>query len=89
MRAGVYAVVGGVEYRAFTQPPMDVVGLVVPGDRPQPPGFVRDVAADGTGRWLRRVPRASVDRVYEVHTWALYGKGFPVYVAHAHDDGGF
>ena len=94
MKAGQYAVVGGVEYVARFSRGSDGVGLVVPGDQTRPEGFEYDERFG----WWRRVPWSSVERIVEVETWArdaeghalrirVPPRGTAVFVAHSRDRG--
>ena len=66
MRAGEYAVYGGVEYRARIQPETAI--LVLPQTQPYPDGWVRSQG----NRWKRKVPRASVAQLFSVKTFCSF-----------------
>lgn len=85
MKAGKYAVVEGREYQAGFAPNVTALSLIVPGSAPQPPGFEWSPAMGG--RWVRKVPRSSADRLFEVETWALLDGRFPVEVGLVTADG--
>ena len=77
MRVGKYAVVDGVTYKArFTAGQGPGVGLIVPRDQPQPPGFVED---ERYGWWARR-SWDEVDEAYEIEVWARAPGGWVVQV---------
>lgn len=85
MRAGAYAVVGGVTYRS-THADGTPVRLLAPLTDPQPPGFEQDKYR----RWSRRVERSELSRTFVVETTAVW-KGRQVDVRavlgnHAHSE---
>ena len=77
MRAGRYAVVGGVTYQAYFSASSPTVGLIVRGDRPS-----EDFAWDDRmgGRWYRSVRRDVCSRLFDVATSAYWRGQFPVSV---------
>ena len=77
MRAGRYAVVGGVTYQASFSASSPTVGLIVRGDRPS-----EDFAWDDRmgGRWYRSVRRDVCSRLFDVATSAYWRGQFPVSV---------
>ncbi|WP_413452997.1 hypothetical protein AA0Y32_03635 [Georgenia phoenicis] len=85
MRAGQYAVVDGVEYRAkYLAGKDDIVLMIASGQEP-PAGVVPERYFDGTLQ--ATVPRSRASRLFEVETWALLHGRFPVQVHVVNPDG--
>lgn len=67
MRAGAYAALDGVTYRAKNVRGPSIL-LLAPLSDPQPPGFERD----NHRRWSRRVDRSQFTRTFVVKTTAVW-----------------